>query len=82
MIFNDHYFCKCFNVTVLNNDYLENFETFTINITSYELLPTSLYFDDSPTIHLRAGSTEIIIEDDDGKLELTTLWSCMILMIL
>lgn len=67
MIFDDHYFCKCFNVTVVNNDYLENSEMFSINITGYKLLHTSIYFDDNPTIDLRAGSTEITIEDDDGR---------------
>jgi hypothetical protein len=53
-------------VTILNDNYLENLEVFSINITNYELLNTSIYFEDYPIIDLRSESTEITIEDDDG----------------
>ena len=51
----------------MDNNFLENSETFSINITSYKLLHGSLYFDYNPTIDLRAGSIEVTIEDDDCK---------------
>lgn len=67
MIFNDNYFHKCFDVTIVDNNFLENSEMFSINITSYDLLPGSLYFDQNPAITLQADSIKITIKDDDSK---------------
>lgn len=68
MFLNDFNHRKCFNVTVLDNRYLESKETFTINITRYELLPSSANFKLSMYINLEYPVTEITIEDDEGKL--------------
>lgn len=68
MVLNDHNYHQCFNVTMLDNRYLESKEIFTINITSYELLPSSANFELSAYINLEYPVTEITIEDDEGKL--------------
>lgn len=68
VILNDVNTYKCFNITVVNDEYLESKETFSINITNYRLLPSSINFNDNTAIILEAGSTEIVIEDDDGKI--------------
>lgn len=73
VVFNDYYSCKCFNVSVIDNDYLENSETFSIKITDYKLLHSNTsYFDHNAMIVVRADSTDIIIEDDDGNSIMTS----------
>ena len=65
IVLNDYSNRKCFNVTLLNNEFLESTEVFNIKITSYELLPSSANFRLS-TINLESGFAEITIKDDDG----------------
>ena len=67
IVLNDYNYSKCFNVTLLDNEYLEDTETFSINITNYELLPSSANFKLSTNINLESTFAEIIIKDDDSE---------------
>ena len=63
ILLNDYNSCSCFNITIVDNIFLEDTETFTINITKYDFLPSSYNF--LSTIELM--NLEVTIEDDDGK---------------
>ena len=69
IVLNDLQPYKCFNVTIVNDDYIEKPKYFSVSIIRYELLTSSIHFDPLKKIELNLSSTEITIEDDDGMQE-------------
>ena len=67
ILLNDYHTSHCINITIVDNLLLENIEAFSINITNYQLLPSSLNFDPNAEIVLEHDSTEISIVDDDSE---------------
>ena len=67
VIFDDHNDRMCFNITPLDNKYLESVESFFINITHYELLPSSSNIRLSTEVNVEPAFTEVFIEDDDSE---------------
>ena len=67
VIFRDSFSSECVNITIVDDAYLEQTETFQIVITSFRLLPSSANFGDDTPIIVDKNYTEILIEDDDCK---------------